>query len=265
MKTKKHMIIPDIHIKPEQRLDFLRVIGTYIVEKQPDVIICLGDFADMESLSSYDIGKKSFEGRRYINDVAVTVAAMTELLAPINEYNKRAATNRKKLYKYRLVMCLGNHEDRINRVTENDPKLDGTISINDLKYEQFGWEVYPYKQVVIIDGIAYTHVFTTGVMQRPVTSARALLQKKHMSCIQGHCQKMEIYNEYKADSTMLTGLFAGCCYQHDENYLGPQGNDYFRGIHMLYDVKEGQFHCHSITLDYLLDRYKRRVLRRKVV
>ena len=118
--------------------------------------------------------------------------------------------------------------------------------------------MYPYQQVEIIDGIAYTHVFTTGVMGRPVTSARALVTKKHMSCVQGHNQKMEIYNEYKADGTLITGLFAGCCYMHDEDYLGPQGNNYFRGIHMLYDVKEGGFHCHSITLDYLLKRNAKR-------
>jgi hypothetical protein len=96
-------------------------------------------------------------------------------------------------------------------------------------------------------------------MGRPVTSARALVTKKHISCVQGHNQKMEIYNEYKADGKSITGLFAGCCYLHDEDYLGPQGNNYFRGIHMLYDVAEGQFFCHSITLDYLIKRSQRRL------
>ena len=95
-------------------------------------------------------------------------------------------------------------------------------------------------------------------MGRPVTSARALVSKKHMSCVQGHNQKMEIYSEYRADGAMLTGLFAGCCYEHDEEYLGPQGNNYFRGIHMLYDVRDGNFHTHSITLDYLTKRYGNR-------
>jgi hypothetical protein len=110
----------------------------------------------------------------------------------------------------------------------------------------------------MIEGIAFSHYFTTGVMGRAVTSARALVMKKHMSTIQGHNQKMEIYNEYRADGKMLTGLFAGCCYQHDEDYLGPQGNNYFRGIHMLYEVNDGDFQCHSISLDYLLKRDKRK-------
>jgi len=257
--VRSHLVIPDVQVKPGQDVSFLTAVGEYIVEKKPDVVINLGDFGDMPSLSSYDFGKKSFEGRRYRDDINATHAAMEILLAPIVAYNKQAIKNKKKVYRPRFVLTIGNHENRIERVVENDAKLDGTISIDDLRYEQYGWEVYPYQEVVFIDGIAYSHNFTTGVMGRPVSSARALVTKKHMSCVQGHNQKMEIYSEYRADGSMLTGLFAGCCYKHDEAYLGPQGNNYFRGIHMLYDVKDGHFHCHSITLDYLTARLQRRL------
>ena len=256
----KHLVIPDIQVKPEHDYSYLKAIGLYAVEKKPDVIICLGDFGDMPSLSSYDFGKKSFEGRRYKQDIEAVHTAMECLLEPIKSYNKQALANKKKLYRPRMVLTLGNHEYRINRIVESDPKLEGTISIDDLGYEKFGWEVYPYQEVVLIDGIAYSHYFATGVMGRPVTSARALVTKKHMSCVQGHNQKMEIFSEYRADGALLTGLFAGCCYLHDEEFLGPQGNNYFRGVHMLYDVHEGNFHVHSITLKYLLDKFKLRVL-----
>ena len=253
--TKRHVVIPDCQVRPEHDVFFLAAIGDYIAEKRPDTIVCLGDFADMASLSSYDVGKKSFEGRRYRHDIDAAKYAMSLLMDPIEQVQDQALRNKKKSYNPKKIFLLGNHEDRINRVTECDPKLDGTISIDDLGYNEWGWEVHPYKDVVIEDGIAYSHVFCSGVMQRPISSARALLQKKHMSSIQGHVQKMEIFNEYRADGKMLTGLFAGCCYLHDEDYLGAQGNNYFRGIHMLYDVDDGQFHCHSITLDYLTNRF----------
>lgn len=253
------MVIPDVQLKPGQDLGFLRAIGEYMIEKKPDTVILLGDFGDMPSLSSYDMGKKSFEGRRYRADIEVVHAGLDALFGPLKEYNQRARKNRKKVYDPRRLITLGNHENRIERVVEDDPKFDGTISIQDLRYEDFGLEVYPYREVVFVDGIAYTHVFTTGAMGRPVSNARLLVNKKHMSCVQGHNQKMEIYNEYRADGKSVIGLFAGCCYEHDEAYLGPQGNDYFRGIHMLYDVNDGNFHCHSITLNYLLDRAKRRL------
>lgn len=249
-----HLVIPDCQVKPGHDTSYLWVVGKYAVEKQPDTIICLGDFADMPSLSSYDAGKKSFEGRRYRDDVRATHTAMETLLAPIVAYNEQAIRNKKRRYTPRMIMTLGNHEDRINRAINDDAKLDGTIGIEDLRYEEYGWEVYPYLETVLVDGVAYSHYFASGVKNLPIVSARNLVIKKHMSCVQGHNQKMEIYNEYRADGKMLTGLFAGCCYLHNEDYLGPQGNNYFRGIHMLYEVNDGQFQTHSITLDYLLKR-----------
>jgi len=65
----KHLVIPDCQVKPGQSVKYLENIGKYIAEKQPEVIVCIGDFADMPSLSSYDVGKKSFEGRTYKADV----------------------------------------------------------------------------------------------------------------------------------------------------------------------------------------------------
>jgi len=51
-----HLIIPDVQAKPGLDFTYLRAIGNYIAKKQPDVIINIGDFADMPSLSSYDKG-----------------------------------------------------------------------------------------------------------------------------------------------------------------------------------------------------------------
>ena len=76
----KHLIIPDTQVKPDVDLSYLEWIGQYIVEKQPDVLIQIGDFADMPSLSSYDVGKKSFEGRRYKDDIKAAVEGMDILL-----------------------------------------------------------------------------------------------------------------------------------------------------------------------------------------
>ena len=68
-------------------------------EKQPEKIICIGDFADMSSLSSYDRGTKSFEGRRYVKDIEAAKEAMGRFLQPIREYNASQRKNGKKQYK----------------------------------------------------------------------------------------------------------------------------------------------------------------------
>ncbi len=75
----KHLVIPDCQVKPGQSVKYLENIGRYIVEKLPEVIVCIGDFADMPSLSSYDQGKKAGEGARYENDINAAREAMAVL------------------------------------------------------------------------------------------------------------------------------------------------------------------------------------------
>jgi hypothetical protein len=252
-----HLVLPDAQIRPGDDLEFLSCIGRFIVKKQPDVIVNIGDFADMPSLSSYDVGRKSFEGRRYVNDIAASKAGMEALLAPLHEYNERQRKNGKKQYKPRMVLTLGNHENRINRAVDGDAKLDGTISIRDLKFEEFGWEVHNFLDVVIIDGIAYSHYFVTGVAGRPASSAAAQFRKTNMSCIAGHQQGLQIHTGNRADGALLTSIIAGSCYQHSEDYLGPQGNKHWRGLLVLHEVNNGEFNLMPVSLEYLTKKYAR--------
>lgn len=251
----KHLVIPDCQVKPGHDTKYLERIGKYIVEKKPDVLVIIGDFADMASLSSYDVGKKTFEGRRYKSDVEASIQAMEVLLAPLEAYNHAAKRGHRERYKPRMVITIGNHENRINRVTNDDPKLDGTISIKDLKYEEFGWEVHPFLDVVVIDGIAYSHYFTSGVFGRPCTSSAAQLSRKHMSCVAGHQQGLQISTGHRADGKRLTSIIAGSCYEHDEDYMGPQGNKHWRGILMLHEINDGEFDLMPVSLGYLEKKY----------
>lgn len=252
----KHFIIPDCQVRPGDDFTFLRKIGQYIADKQPDVIVCLGDFADMPSLSSYDVGKRQYEGRRYNADIESAVRAMSSLMSPIYELKEQQRRNRKKVYSPRLVMTLGNHENRINRAVDNDPKIEGLISVKDLGYEEFGWEVHPFLDVVVIDDIAYSHYFPTGVAGRPATTANAQLGKKHMSCVAGHQQGLQIATAHRADGRRLTSIIAGSCYEHNEDYLGPQGNKHWRGALMFHEVNDGQFDLMPVSLDFLNKRYE---------
>lgn len=251
----KHFIIPDVQVRPGDDFTFLRKIGQYITDKQPDVIVCLGDFADMPSLSSYDVGKRQYEGRRYRADCDAALTAMEALIVPIEGLQFSQKRNKKKVYSPRMIMTLGNHENRINRAVDNDPKIEGLISVKDLGYEGFGWEVYPFLDVVVIDDIAYSHYFPTGIAGRPATTANAQLSKKHMSCVAGHQQGLQIATAHRADGRRLTSIIAGSCYEHNEDYLGPQGNKHWRGCLMFHEVNDGQFDLMPVSLDFLNKRY----------
>ena len=86
-EPRTHLIIPDTQAKPGVPMDHLGWIGEYIVERKPDVIVHLGDHADMPSLSSYDVGKRVFEGRRYVADIEAANAAFDVLNAALNTHN----------------------------------------------------------------------------------------------------------------------------------------------------------------------------------
>lgn len=252
---RKHLIIPDTQIRPGDDLTFLEAIGNYIVAKKPDVIIQLGDFADMPSLSSYDVGKKSFEGRRYTQDIEAAHRAMDRLLAPLARYNSQAHRNKKGQYHPQMILTLGNHEDRITRAVENDAKLEGVLSIDDLQYKSYGWDVHDFLDVVVLDGVAYSHYFTTGVSGRPAVTASALLSKKHMSCIAGHQQGRQVASGYRADGKRITCMICGSAYEHNEDYLGPQGNQHWRGLVVLHDTNDGEFDEMFVNLQWLKTKY----------
>lgn len=251
----RHLVIPDTQVKPDQNLEHLRWAGKYAASTKPDVIVHLGDHWDMASLSSYDVGKKSFEGRRYTKDIDAGLDGMAMFLDPIKKEQRRLQSGKKRQWNPRMVFLLGNHEHRIERAIESDAKLEGLMGYDHLALDYQGWETVPFLQPVVIDGIAYCHYFTSGVMGRPVTTAKLLLQKKMMSCVMGHVQDRDIAYGRKADGNSVTGLFAGIFYQHDEDYLNPQTNGSWSGIWMLNEVKNGSFDELPVSMNYLRRKY----------
>lgn len=249
------LVIPDTQIKPDVPLDHLEWLGQYIVDKRPDYIVHLGDLADMASLSSYDKGKKAFEGRRYKKDVESAILGQYKLLDPLARLQDRQEQNKKKIYKPKQILTLGNHCERINRAVNLSPELDGVLNVSDLKYEEFGWEVHPFLDVVTINGIAFSHYFLTGTAGRPASTANAQLSKQHMSCVSGHQQGFFCANGIRADGAQLTSIICGSFYLHNEEYLGPQGNNHFRGALMLYPDNKGGFTFSQLPMRYLKARY----------
>jgi len=249
----KILVIPDTQVKEGVDTAHLSWVGQYIVDKKPDVIVHIGDHWDMPSLCSYDKGKKSFEGKRYTKDIAAGNEGMKTLLAPVKAEQARLVSNKKRRYNPRLIFCTGNHEERIMRAVNNDAMLEGMMGYQDLYLDD--WEVYDYLETVTVEGVVFSHFFTSGVMGRPVTSARALLTKKHQSCVMGHVQSRDIAYARRADGTSLTGLFVGICYTHEEDYLGAQGNSDWRGVWMLNDVNDGSFDEMPISIKYLENKY----------
>ena len=244
-----HMVIPDIQSKPGVPNDHLRWIAAYALEKRPDVIVQIGDWADMHSLSLYDKGKRCYEGRRYTRDIEAANDSLALFEGVIEDHNR---ANPQDPYNPRKVITFGNHEFRIIRATQLDPAMDGKLTLEDLDFGRRGWECYPFLEVVNIDGIEYSHYFISGNMGRPVSSAAALLKIRNCSATMGHTQffDMAVHRQ-----TQHIGLLAGIAYLHDEDYLGPQGNSTRRQIVMKHEVENGRYDPMFVSLRFLQKRY----------
>lgn len=243
-----HLIIPDCQVRSGVSTDHLEQIGNYIVDKKPDVIVQIGDFADIPSLNSYTKGKREAEGQRLKKDITAVHRAMERLVKPIHDYNRTAEVK----YAPEMHLTNGNHEYRIEREIEENPKLEGMFDMTDLNYQEFGWTVHDFLKVVKLDGVEYAHYFTSGNMGRPVTSAAALLRERQCSAVMGHVQHTDMAFHKK---TQNIAMFCGICYTHDEKYLGPQGNHTRRQIVMLHEVEDGRFDPMFVSLKFLSKRY----------
>ena len=251
-KGGNHLVIPDTQVKEGVDLSHLEAAGKMIVEKLPDVIIQIGDHADLESLSSYDTGTKRAEGKRVHIDIAVAKKGMEILLAPLYEYQKTHPE-----YKPVMILTLGNHEDRINRHVNANPHLEGFLSTDSLGYKEFGWEVFDFLQPVVVDGVTYCHFMANPFSGKPYGgSALNILTKVGESFTVGHKQCLDIATRCLPSSgRQQWGIVAGSFYLHNEDYKGWQGNHHPRCLIYKEGVKDGSYSPTFLDIHLLKSLY----------
>ena len=243
-----HLVIGDPHCNPKASNDRFLWAGKLARDLKPDTIICMGDFSSLDSLSSYDKGKKSFEGRRYKKDIDHAHDAL-------EKFNKGLNGRRS-----RKVMLLGNHEDRIDRIVDETPELDGTISTKDLKFKEFGWEVFAYQEPVAIDGVHYCHNYPTGIMGKPISGdniARSLLLKNKVSSTVGHCHLFDYSMCTIPSGRKVLGLSAGCYLHHKEEYARNTQRLWWSGLIVKRNVRQGEYDIETIEYNTVKRRYGR--------
>jgi hypothetical protein len=250
-----HLIIPDSHAHPDfsnKRFDWL---GKLILDLKPDVVIQIGDLADMPSLCSYDKGKKGFSGQRYHRDIDAANDALDRILHPTRQAKKKLP---------RLIALEGSHEKRIKTaISLDEVQLDGTISPYDIQFKEQGWEYVEYRGttpgVTEVDGVAYAHYFTSGVMGRAiggVSPAYQLLQKQYRSCTQGHIHVSDWCVRTDAIGRHIMGCVVGCYLDYEADYAGEANDLWWRGVVVKRGVVDGKYDPEWISLDRIRKAYK---------
>lgn len=255
---RDQLVIPDDHRHPKDNWRRFEALGNYIVKHQPEVVVFLGDSADMESLSSYDEGKKSHIMKNVSDDIESFHKGEEVIFNPLILHNRVQAKLHKKQYEPKIVKLRGNHEDRVRRLLEYEPKWEGSISMDSfntkLSLPEF---VVPFLDYVTIDGVYYSHYFPGGVKGLPIGTAKLLCQKKMVSCTAGHLHMLDSALCTKPSGERVRGLIAGCFIDPDTKaFGGPQVTDmYWSGLIHKRNVQNGDYDMEEISVERLLKEY----------
>lgn len=256
MAPRRHMYIPDLQAKPGVSFAHITAAAEAIVEYKPDVLVLAGDYWDFPSLSRWaEKGSKEMENARVREDADAGNLAIQLLLAPAQRRMAELKLQKKKQWDLRIVYTMGNHDERPSRAASADPRLEGIVG-PELMVFPAGVEVFPYLEVVVIDGIHYSHYFSNINSSRPIGgSIDNRLNKIGESFVQGHEQGFLYGNRTFPTGKVKHGLVAGSFYLHDEEYKGKQGNGHWRGIVVLNGVNDGAYDIMPLSMDYVLRKF----------
>lgn len=251
--SKTYIVVPDQHAHPKHNNDRADWLGEFIKDIRPDVVVNMGDMADMPSLCSYDRGKKTFQGRTYRADIDAHLDFQDRLWSP----SKRA---KKKLPK--RIALIGNHEERIARAIESQPELEGSISYDDLELSNWYDSIVGYNGAtpgtIQLDGITFAHYIISGISGRPISGehhAHSILTKTHTSSVVAHSHLFDYCTRTRGDGTKISAVVAGCYIDYQLDFAGNACGLWDSNVVVLRNVSGGQFDIERVGLGTLKKTY----------
>jgi hypothetical protein len=145
---------------------------------------------------------RSAEGKRVQADIDAAIEGMAALLQPLYDLQQEELRLYGEVkYKPKMVMTLGNHDQRIERHVNANPELHGFLSYDNLRYKEFGWEVYDYLKPAIINGVSYVHFMANPMTGKPYGgTALNILKNVGESFCMGHKQCLDIATRFLPSS-----------------------------------------------------------------
>jgi hypothetical protein len=256
MSAKTVLVIPDQHAHHKHsnvRADYL---GLFIKDLKPDLLVNMGDAADLPSLCQYDKGKAKFYANSYQKDIEAHLDFQQRMFAPMIKAKKR---------KPQTVFLVGNHEQRINRALEYEPYLSGDkfgISMKNLDLDTYYDEVIPYDGatpgIFNYDGVLFSHYFVSGIMGRAIGGehhAASLLSKNLCSSVAAHSHTFDFSTRKRADGSTIMALVAGVFQDYHTDWAGAGQNFWESGVVVLRDFEEGRWDLEWLSLSRMRKEY----------
>ena len=255
MSYKLGVVFTCAHASPETSNERFTWLGKFLYDLKPDLVIDLGDGADMKSLNSFDTRKpEAIVSQSYERDINIYNDAQERIRW---EFVK----NRKK--KPAFYGFEGNHENRIKTAISYDPRLEGKkygISFSHLNTNKWFDEYHEYHNsapaIHNYHGVDFAHFVGAGNYGRPISGvhhAYGLIQHRYRSTIVGHSHKRDVYFK---DNAKAIGVVAGCFKGADETWAGQSNGDWWKGLVVLHNLSGGLFEPQFVSLETLRRQYQ---------
>jgi hypothetical protein len=253
--SKTHLVVPDQHAHWQHNNDRADWLSNLIIDIRPDVVINIGDSADMPSLSGYDKGKRAFQGRTYRADINAHLDFQDRVWAPVRRRKQKLPER---------WFFIGNHEQRIEKALDLSPELQGAIGMDDLNLKEWYNNIIPYEGgtpgKAEIDGVWYAHYFSSGVMGRAIGGehpATSLLSKRFSSSTCGHLHLAD-WSIRTSNDRKIMGMFCGVFQDYRAEWAGDANDMWWSGVVVKRNVENGQYDPEFISIESLRKEYGQR-------
>jgi len=237
---------PDAHCMPGHDTQPVKAIARWFADEGVDIVVNIGDFNDMASLSSYSKGTVEMEGSRLAEELEYSKEMIGLFHDEMGGHNPH------------MIMTLGNHENRLHRLEGNDPQMQGAFGDDPFGYEEAGYWVYPYLDIVKINGVAFSHAFVNPTsLMGSIQGGSADIRLKNIGFphIAGHQHGPLIHGQRMlGDGSPLSTLIIGCAHTESHDYWG-RGRDVYRGAAVLRNVRDGSYDPDIRKLNNIMETY----------
>lgn len=259
MTGKVAIVYSCAHAEPDVSNERFNWLGDLIEDLKPDYVVDLGDGADMRSLNSFDTrNPKAIVAQSYQEDIEHYNDAQDRI------WSRYKLTKKKRPWR---IGFEGNHENRIRKALNNDPRLEGDkygISFSHLQTDHWFDDYHPYHNsgpaIAEYDGVSYAHFFSSGNFGSAMSGlhhAYGLIQKRNSSATCGHSHKRSVYFKDGAYPNPVIGLVAGCYKGAEESWAGQANLDWWKGIVIKREISNGSYEPEFVSLKQLEKAYSK--------
>lgn len=225
------LVTPDAQV-PYHDPVAMRAVELYAAERRYDEWIDLGDFMDLDFLSTHNVGKhRQNAGKLLKEHYAVGREILDRRLKVLRGNNPDAA----------MTILEGNHEFRAERFLDENPNLEGMLEVEEglgLKERDIRWvRFWRDKTIYMVGKAGFCHgLYCTRYHAAKMVDAYCI------SIFYGHTHDVqEIPKAVHGRDKVIAGQSMGCLCRYDQSYIGGNPKNWQQAFGDFFFFASGHF------------------------